>query len=106
MLTALAVAAAPLIVGVYTDYEGRQAELTVALARYCLPQILFYGLFILLGQVLNARGRFGAMMWTPALNNLVTIGVFGLYIAVAANSDGALSDRDAPSWAGAPPLGC
>ncbi|GHF54487.1 murein biosynthesis integral membrane protein MurJ [Streptomyces griseus] len=94
-LTALAVAAAPLIVGLYTDYDDRQAELTVALARYCLPQILFYGLFTLLGQVLNARGRFGAMMWTPVLNNVVIIGVFGLYIAVAASSDGALSDTDA-----------
>ncbi|MER0428050.1 murein biosynthesis integral membrane protein MurJ [Streptomyces microflavus] len=94
-LTGLAVAAAPLIVGVYTDYDGRQAGLTVALARYCLPQILFYGLFTLLGQVLNARGRFGAMMWTPVLNNVVIIGVFGLYIAVAANSAGTLSDTDA-----------
>ncbi|MET8498009.1 murein biosynthesis integral membrane protein MurJ [Streptomyces microflavus] len=94
-LTGLAVAAAPLIVGVYTDYDGRQAGLTVALARYCLPQILFYGLFTLLGQVLNARGRFGAMMWTPVLNNIVIIGVFGLYIAVAANSAGTLSDTDA-----------
>ncbi|MFW3463461.1 murein biosynthesis integral membrane protein MurJ [Streptomyces microflavus] len=93
-LTGLAVAAAPLIVGVYTDYDGRQAELTVALARYCLPQILFYGLFTLLGQVLNARGRFGAMMWTPVLNNVVIIGVFGLYITVAANSAGTLSDTD------------
>ncbi|MFI1224308.1 MULTISPECIES: murein biosynthesis integral membrane protein MurJ [unclassified Streptomyces] len=94
-LTALAVAAAPLIVGLYTDYDDRQAELTVALARYCLPQILFYGLFTLLGQVLGARGRFGAMMWTPVLNNVVIIGVFGLYIAVAADSDGTLSGADA-----------
>ncbi|MFD4026178.1 murein biosynthesis integral membrane protein MurJ [Streptomyces sp. NPDC058576] len=94
-LTTLAVLAAPLIVGLYTDYDGRQAELTVALARYCLPQILFYGLFTLLGQVLNARGRFGAMMWTPVLNNIVIIGVFGLYIAVAANSDGILTDTHA-----------
>ncbi|MBQ1116523.1 murein biosynthesis integral membrane protein MurJ [Streptomyces sp. C3-3] len=93
-LTALAVAAAPLVVGVYTDYDGRQADLTVALARYCLPQILFYGLFTLLGQVLNARGRFGAMMWTPVLNNIVIIGVFGLYIGVAADSDGNLSNAD------------
>ncbi|MFI7289433.1 murein biosynthesis integral membrane protein MurJ [Streptomyces anulatus] len=94
-LTGFAVAAAPLIVGVYTDYDGRQAELTVALARYCLPQILFYGLFTLLGQVLGARGRFGAMMWTPVLNNVVIIGVFGLYIGVAADSDGTLSNADA-----------
>ncbi|MFJ9937267.1 murein biosynthesis integral membrane protein MurJ [Streptomyces virginiae] len=82
-LTAVAVLAAPLIVSVYTDYEGAQASTTVALARYCLPQILFYGLFTLLGQVLNARGRFGAMMWTPVLNNLVIISVFGLFLYVS-----------------------
>ncbi|QES59226.1 murein biosynthesis integral membrane protein MurJ [Streptomyces venezuelae] len=82
-LTTVAVLAAPLIVSVYTDYDGAQASTTVALARYCLPQILFYGLFTLLGQVLNARGRFGAMMWTPVLNNLVIIGVFGLFLYVS-----------------------
>ncbi|MFG2876493.1 murein biosynthesis integral membrane protein MurJ [Streptomyces sp. NPDC048337] len=82
-LTAVAVLAAPLIVSAYTDYSGAQADTTVALARYCLPQILFYGLFTLLGQVLNARGRFGAMMWTPVLNNFVIIGVFGLFLYVS-----------------------
>ncbi|MFI6147743.1 murein biosynthesis integral membrane protein MurJ [Streptomyces sp. NPDC051109] len=80
VLTAVAVLAAPLIVAAYTPYTGGQASTTVALARYCLPQILFYGLFTLLGQVLNARGRFGAMMWTPVLNNFVIIGVFGLFL--------------------------
>ncbi|WP_412566233.1 murein biosynthesis integral membrane protein MurJ [Streptomyces nojiriensis] len=88
VLTAAAVLAAPLIVSVYTDYDGAQASTTVALARYCLPQILFYGLFTLLGQVLNARGRFGAMMWTPVLNNLVIIGVFGLFLVVSQGSQG------------------
>lgn len=90
-LTALAVVGAPLIVGTYTDYSGEQAELTIALARYCLPQILFYGLFTLLGQVLNARNRFGAMMWTPVLNNVVIIAVFGLYLVVVAGSGGELT---------------
>ncbi|MEU3372290.1 murein biosynthesis integral membrane protein MurJ [Streptomyces sp. NPDC006660] len=93
--TALAVLAAPWIVHGYTDYSGAQAGLTIALARYCLPQILFYGLFTLFGQVLNARGRFGAMMWTPVLNNIVVIGVFGLYLALAAGGRGTLSAGDA-----------
>ncbi|WP_329390490.1 murein biosynthesis integral membrane protein MurJ [Streptomyces sp. NBC_01351] len=83
VLTAAAVVAAPLIVSVYTGYSGGQQSTTVALARYCLPQILFYGLFTLLGQVLNARGRFGAMMWTPVLNNVVVIAVFGLFLYVS-----------------------
>ncbi|MFF1493081.1 murein biosynthesis integral membrane protein MurJ [Streptomyces sp. NPDC058304] len=88
VLTAVAVLAAPLIVSAYTPYTGTQASTTVALARYCLPQILFYGLFTLLGQVLNARGRFGAMMWTPVLNNIVIIGVFGLFLVVSQGSQG------------------
>ncbi|MFE6837053.1 murein biosynthesis integral membrane protein MurJ [Streptomyces sp. NPDC057705] len=83
VLTAAAVLAAPLLISTYTDYTGAQESTTVALARYCLPQILFYGLFTLLGQVLNARGRFGAMMWTPVLNNIVIIGVFGLFLYVS-----------------------
>lgn len=81
VITGAAVWGAPAIVGAYTDYTGGQATMTVAFARYCLPQIFFLGLFTLLGQVLNARGRFGAMMWTPVLNNVVVISVFGLYLA-------------------------
>lgn len=80
-ITACAVWAAPAIVDAYTGYSGEQATMTVAFARYCLPQIFFLGVFTLLGQVLNARGRFGSMMWTPVLNNVVVIAVFGLYLA-------------------------
>lgn len=79
-ITACAVWAAPVLVDAYTGYTGEQATMTVAFARYCLPQILFLGVFTLLGQVLNARGRFGSMMWTPVLNNVVVIAVFGLYL--------------------------
>ncbi|MEU8619710.1 murein biosynthesis integral membrane protein MurJ [Streptomyces sp. NPDC048623] len=83
VLTAVAVLAAPAIVDGYTDYTGAQRDTTIAFARSCLPQILFLGLFTLLGQVLNARGRFGAMMWTPVLNNIVVIGVFALFLVVS-----------------------
>lgn len=97
-ITALSVLAAPWLVSAYAPgFSGAQRDLTVALARYCLPQILFYGLFTLLGQVLGARDRFGAMMWTPVLNNVVVIAVFGLYLAVAHNStgQGGIGHRDA-----------
>lgn len=83
--TALAVWAAPQIVGLYqsdTPAHHEACELTVTFARFLLPQIFFYGLFGVLGQVLNARNRFGAMMWTPVLNNLVLITVFGAYVGL------------------------
>lgn len=86
VITGAAVLAAPWIVDAYADYTGAQRDLTVALARFCLPQILFYGVFTLLGQVLNSRDCFGAMMWTPVLNNAVVIAVFGLYLVIAGDA--------------------
>ena len=41
------------------------------------PSIFFMGVHVVMGQILNARGRFGAMMWTPVLNNIVIIVTFG-----------------------------
>ncbi|MFF1379382.1 murein biosynthesis integral membrane protein MurJ [Streptomyces sp. NPDC058308] len=82
---ALAVWAAPQIVSLYqsdTPENHEAFELTVTFARFLLPQIFFYGLFSILGQVLNARHRFGAMMWTPVLNNIVLIAMFGIYIGL------------------------
>ncbi|MER5786836.1 murein biosynthesis integral membrane protein MurJ [Streptomyces sp. NPDC001980] len=83
--TALATWAAPEIISVYqqdTPATHDAFELTVVFARFLLPQIFFYGVFSIFGQVLNARDRFGAMMWTPVLNNLVLIAVFGLYLGL------------------------
>ncbi|WP_169801293.1 murein biosynthesis integral membrane protein MurJ [Streptomyces kanamyceticus] len=83
--TALAVWAAPQMISLYqsdTPDNHEAFELTVTFARFLLPQIFFYGLFSILGQVLNARNRFGAMMWTPVLNNVVLVAVFGIYIGL------------------------
>ncbi|MFE0874913.1 murein biosynthesis integral membrane protein MurJ [Streptomyces smyrnaeus] len=83
--TALAVWAAPQIVGLYmrdSPAHHEAFELTVVFARFLLPQIFFYGVFAMLGQVLNAREKFGAMMWTPILNNAVLIAMFGVYLGM------------------------
>jgi putative peptidoglycan lipid II flippase len=52
----------------------------VIFAYFFIPQIFFYGMDSLLGAILNTRGRFGANMWTPVINNLVVIVVGGLFI--------------------------
>ena len=44
----------------------------VALTYLTLPQIFFYGAFFVLGQILNARDKFGAMMWAPIANNVIS----------------------------------
>ncbi|MGD3105299.1 murein biosynthesis integral membrane protein MurJ [Streptomyces sp. YGL11-2] len=84
-LTVLAVFAAPLLVKLVSFDISRDPaanEVAVAFTRYCVPTIFFMGLHVVMGQILNARGRFGAMMWTPVLNNIVMIATFGLFIGV------------------------
>ncbi len=55
----------------------------------CMPQVFFYGAFVLVGQVLNARGRFGPMMWAPIVNNVVACAVLITYGITFGTSDGA-----------------
>ena len=98
LLSIVAVLAAPLIVDLYTpaDYPTNEFDLAVAFARLCLPQVLFYGIYSILGQVLNARGRFGAPMFAPIANNVIAIATFLLFIAVAGTSaaaDGILTTQ-------------
>jgi putative peptidoglycan lipid II flippase len=88
VMSIVAVIAAPWIVSLYTTdkFPAGQYELAVAFARLCLPQVFFYGLYTLLSQVLNARGRFGMPMFAPIANNIVAIATFLLFIAVAGTS--------------------
>jgi putative peptidoglycan lipid II flippase len=79
--TVLTVAAAPLLTRLYLGGESATADpdLATALAYLLLPEILFYGLGALLGAILNAREAFGAFAWAPVLNNVVVLGVLGVY---------------------------
>lgn len=88
-IVALAVFAAPLLIRLMSDtIAGDPAAngVAVTFARYCLPTIFFMGIHVVMGQILNARGKFGAMMWTPVLNNIVMITTFGLFIWVYGTS--------------------
>jgi len=93
-----AVLLAPLLVDLYatSSYSASQRELATAFARLCLPQIFFYGIYALFSQVLNSRGRFGAPMFAPILNNIVAIATFLLFLAIAgtaAAADGVLTSE-------------
>jgi putative peptidoglycan lipid II flippase len=74
-ITVVATAAAPLVITIYTpgDYSHGDVAVATTFAFWCLPQIFFYGVYTMVGQVLNARGSFGPMMWAPIVNNLVAI---------------------------------
>ena len=57
-----------------------EKDIAIAFTRYCLPQIFFLGLFTMLGQVANARGSLGPLMWAPIANNLVGIVLFAGFL--------------------------
>lgn len=84
-LTALAMFAAPLLVRALANPVANNPaanEVAVTFTRYFLPSIFFMGIHVVMGQILNARGKFGAMMWTPVLNNIVIIVTLGMFIWV------------------------
>jgi putative peptidoglycan lipid II flippase len=60
-------------------------QLMVTFAYFFIPQIFFYGMDSLLGAILNVRGRFGANMWTPVINNIVVILVGVLFMVTVKN---------------------
>ncbi|MEU9239125.1 murein biosynthesis integral membrane protein MurJ [Streptomyces sp. NPDC048385] len=85
LLTAATVAAAPLLIRLLSDSVASDPaanQVGITFVRYFLPSIFFMGVHVVMGQVLNARGKFGAMMWTPVLNNIVIIVTLGLFIWV------------------------
>lgn len=88
VVTVVMTIAAPLITHLYTSDAWRVPELAtqygsmVALAYLTMPQIFFYGVYMILGQVLNARDRFGPMMWAPIANNVISILVVVIYLVV------------------------
>lgn len=88
ILTIIATIAAPVLVNVYAISAGEdgrgftpdQMALAVALAYWCMPQILFYAIYTLLGEIYNARSQFGPYTWAPVANNIISIAGLGAFM--------------------------
>lgn len=82
VLTLVTTLGAGLLVRVYANgFDRPTAALSTSFALICLPQIFGYGMYTLLGQVLNARGRFAAYMWAPVVANVVAIAGLATFLA-------------------------
>ena len=92
--TVVLTAGASLLVTLYASQMAPQwYALAVAFAFWCIPQVFFYGLYTLLGNVLNARGSFGPYMWAPVVNNIVAIaGLLGYIWLFGTAASGSGSD--------------
>ncbi|WP_277213864.1 murein biosynthesis integral membrane protein MurJ [Isoptericola croceus] len=98
--TIVLVAAAPLVVHLMTlsdAWTPEARELATVFAYWCLPQVFFYGLYTLLGQVLSAHGKFAAYGWAPVANNVVSLIGFGAFLILFGRSpSGGINDL--ASW--------
>ena len=74
---------AGLIVHLYATKLWTPEEFDVAtmFARWCLPQIFFYGLYTLASQILNSRNSFSLPMYAPILNNIIVIATAALFVS-------------------------
>ncbi len=89
-VTILATVGAPILIGLYTSgWAPAQLALATAFAYWCIPQLFFYGLYSMLGEVLNAKSQFGPFMWAPVLNNVVSLaGMVGYLLIFGADPTG------------------
>lgn len=83
-ITVLLTLGASIVIPLYAgdSWSEPQLALAITFGYWCIPQLLFYGLYTLLGQVLNARRQFGPFMWAPVVNNVVSIAGFAVFIAI------------------------
>jgi len=92
VITIIATLLAPFLVRLYSSqaHDGKgfspaTTDLAVAFAFWCLPQILFYAIYSLLGEVLNAKQVFGPFTWAPLINNVIAISGLVVFIALFGN---------------------
>lgn len=99
-ITVIAVIAAPFIVFInQVQWPAEQLALATAFAYWCMPQIVFYGLYVVMGEVLNARNVFGPYTWAPVINNVVGIaGLVAFILVFGADPNGLRTEID---WTGA-----
>ena len=87
---------APWLVSLYAPgFNADEFALATSFAYWCLPQVLFYALYSLIGQVLNARNVFGPFTWAPALNNVIAIAGVAAFILLFGGDP---AHRDAGTW--------
>ena len=80
----LTVLIAGLIVHLYATrlWTPEEFEVATMFARWCLPQIFFYGIYTLASQILNSRNSFSLPMYAPIVNNIIVIVTAAIFISL------------------------
>jgi putative peptidoglycan lipid II flippase len=101
MVTVVGMAAAPLISRVLVASEPSSAvaaqklDVMVPMALVFIPQLLCYGIGMVVAAALAARGRFVSASLAPAVNNIIVIAAC---LAFRAARAGRVADLDLTRW--------
>lgn len=82
VITAVMMAGTPVLTSIYLDssWTPAQRALANAFTFWCMPQILFYGLYTVIGQILAAKGHFGMYAWSSVGANVISCVGFAAFI--------------------------
>ena len=83
----LLTATTPAFTHLYANGGKDMLALTNAFALWCMPQIFFYGLYTVLGQILAAKNHFGMYAWSSVAANIVSCAGFTLFIVLFGKAD-------------------
>lgn len=83
-LTLLMMAATPLLTMLYLDssWTAAQRALVNSFTLWCMPQIFFYGLYTVLGQILAAKDNFATYAWSSVGANVISCLGFVLFLVL------------------------
>ena len=80
-MTAIMAIATPLLTRLYVGSANPDMiALTNAFTLWCMPQIFFYGLYTVLGQILAAKDHFVTYAWSSTGANVISCAGFGAFI--------------------------
>lgn len=83
-VTVLMMLATPLLTALYVDssWNAAQRALVNSFTLWCMPQIFFYGLYTVLGQILAAKNHFSTYAWSSVGANVISCIGFMTFIAM------------------------
>ena len=87
-LTLILMLATPALTSIYLNSKWNPAQRALAnsFTLWCMPQVFFYGLYTVLGQILAAKGRFTAYAWSSVGANLISCLGFMAFIKLFGNA--------------------
>ena len=72
----------PLLTKLYVNGSPETMALATSFTLWCMPQIFFYGLYTVVGQILAAKDHFTAYAWSSVGANIISCIGFGTFIAL------------------------